>query len=241
MPSRNDVYLSPHSDDICFSLAALVSRRRRGRLVTIFSKSNYHVFQGEHIDDVTQTRKSEDKLFANACGLQSVHLDHQDAPIRGMAPFDLTNALQTSTLIEPSLLPYLLDQSAVSGEERAKLFVPCGIGGHVDHVAVTIFVARHFDALSTFYDICFYEDLHYASQAAVRLSGLRRFFNLFPGYKFQRLALELGELATRKLQLISLYRSQFTTLPTNLDEFVPAAPAKGDPLPPHEAFFIRLP
>jgi len=35
--SRLDIYLQPHSDDVCFSLGALAHRRRRGLLLTVFS------------------------------------------------------------------------------------------------------------------------------------------------------------------------------------------------------------
>lgn len=218
----------------------MISRRRMGRLITIFSVSNYHAFDGLGINDVTKIRKSEDILFARECGLQTIHLDLLDAPLRGVAPFDLSNALQTSALIAAALLPYLLDKTGFSEGERAKLFVPCGIGGHVDHVAVAIFAAQHFDSLTALYDICFYEDLHYASQPGPRQRGLQRLLALFPEHKFQRVILGVGDRATRKLQLISIYRSQFSELPTDLDGFVPAPPPKGPKLPPHEALLIPL-
>ena len=36
-----DLYLSPHCDDICFSLGAMAHRRRAGTLLTILPISGY--------------------------------------------------------------------------------------------------------------------------------------------------------------------------------------------------------
>lgn len=239
-PSANDVYLSPHADDICFSLAALAMRRHSGRLVTIFSITNYHALPDGEIDDTTRLRKSEDEYFAMQAGLEISHLDFPDAPLRGLSPFHLDHAKRTADLIESKLLTVLLEEMQPVDDRRARLFVPCGIGGHVDHVAVTMFVARHATALTGRYDICFYEDLHYASQSDARMAGLRRLFRLFPGNRFRRVVIALGDMQSMKLQLISTYRSQFAHLPKDLRSFVPAATTKGTPLPPHEALLVPI-
>src|SRR5450432_3069965 len=39
--SARDVYLSPHCDDIAFSLGCFAAARGAGRLVTVFTQSNF--------------------------------------------------------------------------------------------------------------------------------------------------------------------------------------------------------
>jgi len=215
-------------------------RRHSGRLATIFSTTNYHALPDKKIVDTTRLRKSEDEYFAMQAGLQISHLDFLDAPLRGLSPFHLANAKPTADLIESKLLAILLEETQSVDDSRPRLFVPCGIGGHVDHVGVTMFVARHATALTRRYDICFYEDLHYASKSEARMAGLRRLFRLFPGNRFRRVVIALGDMQSVKLQLMSTYRSQFAQLPKDLRSFVPAATMKGAPLPPHEALLIPI-
>src|SRR5262249_47796818 len=71
--SSSDVYLQPHSDDICFSLGAFAWRRYHGILLTAFPISGYVALDPDatrpSADWVTRTRIAEDRAFAEQCGL----------------------------------------------------------------------------------------------------------------------------------------------------------------------------
>src|SRR4051794_35521153 len=99
------VYLSPHQDDICFSLGAL-GRRLGGILINIFTISGYTepalALSGDP-DVVSQIRDEEDRQFAVNCGLTRHNLGLLDSPLRGQAPFDAANLTGEIELLRPVL------------------------------------------------------------------------------------------------------------------------------------------
>jgi hypothetical protein len=173
-----DVWLAPHSDDICFSLGLTAFRRRCGTLLTAFPLSGYHAGlpraqQGAEALTVTRLRLAEDAAFARACGLAVACLEFEDAALTGWPPFDAGRTHEQAARVEGALLAALRGPAVGRAPQlRPWLFCPAGIGGHVDHLALRAVVARHFDALRALYRIAFYEDLHYASDAAARTAGL---------------------------------------------------------------------
>jgi hypothetical protein len=107
-----------------------------------------------------------------------------------------------------------------------------GIGGHRDHLLIRDILIGNYERLASQCLIAFYEDLHYASVASTRTSGL---------VEFQEVSSALGisnryrfEVTVAKLDLISQYRSQFEIAPSNLARFTPA---DGSHIP-HEAIWI---
>ena len=241
--SPSDVYLQPHSDDICFSLGGFAFKRHRGTLLTVFPITGYvPLVQGitaPSAESVTRTRIAEDEAFAEACGLDFRFLDIQCASILGHRPFSGEWVSQNSARLETPLLQVLL--SAVSSRtlhKRPWLFCPSGIGGHVDHVAIRMFVNRNYHLISRHYYIGFYEDLHYASGATERSMGINRLLNETRDRMLQRYAFPLGEGISKKIALIHLYKSQFLALPQSIEKFTPAAET---PREPHEAIWSDEP
>jgi LmbE family N-acetylglucosaminyl deacetylase len=242
-PSPLDLYLSPHSDDICFSLGALAHKRHIGTLLTILPISNYALTLPDRArpsaDDVTRARKAEDMAFARSCGLTAGFLDLRCIRHLGRSSRDLGWVEENAQRIEPVLIKAINDHAApIKPGLRPWLFCPGGIGGHIDHVAVRIVVARNFDRLARRYRIGFYEDLHYASQALVRAMGLAALLEGLPGRTLQRHAWPLRELAGTKLALIGLYPSQFNEPPQSLGDFTPYV---GTASEPHEAIWSEEP
>lgn len=226
-PSPADLYLSPHSDDVCFSLGALTQRRRAGTLLTIYSRSRYQadppVTSMMSADEVTAMRLAEDAAFAAACGLVTEDMGLDDSEMRGRPPFALDDAEQVSTRLQPLLLEQifrLADRHKMA--ERPWLFCPSAIGGHVDHVAIMAVVAGNIDRLLETYRVCFYEDLYYASNLLQRSIGLRCLARSLPQHTLYRRQWEIGSAQGNKLDLVRLYRSQFKTLPTAIDAYSPA-------------------
>ena len=239
--SRWDVYLSPHSDDVCFSLGALAHERHGGVLLTVFPIAAYlAVRPGESrpgSDQVTAIRMSEDIAFTAACGLRAEFLKIMGASLLGRRPFDLDFADDNAKRIEAPLIGLLLRLAAERGEgARPWLFCPSGIGGHVDHVAIRLVTVRHYDRLASLYRLAFYEDLPYASQPLARLTGLEQLLRGLHGRSLRRHAWPLADKAGIKLSLIRLYESQFLEPPSSLDSFTPAVESN---LAPHEAVWIE--
>lgn len=234
-----DIYLSPHSDDVCFSLGGLARRRGAGTLITVFSISDYveaSEFASEDRDAVTRRRQAEDAAFAAACGLSARDLGFLDAPLRGEKPFDLGDVEGDAGQIEDRLMETVMAPvRAAAPAAKPMLFCPAGIGGHRDHLAVRTVVMKNLDFLARSYDVAFYEDLHYASWPRWRLEGLKSLARAMNGRSLYRLTLPLEEDAPRKLELIRIYRSQHKEPPVTLDRF---SPAMGSAAPPHEACWV---
>ncbi|MGH7124432.1 MAG: hypothetical protein ACREFI_08680, partial [Stellaceae bacterium] len=127
---------------------------------------------------------------------------------------------------------------AAEGRAAARpwLFCPAGIGGHVDHVAVLMVVARNLERLAPRYRIAFYEDLYYASDATVRGVGLERLFRALSGRSLDHHSFPLADGGAEKLKLLHLYPSQFDVMPRSIERFTPFA---GAGTAPHEAIWTE--
>jgi len=242
--SSSDVYLQPHSDDICFSLGAFAWRRYGGILLTAFPISRHVALRPDatrpSADWVTRTRIAEDRAFAEQCGLRTKFLDLPDSAFLGHHPFDLSRVEENLQRIKSPLLGALLFTRPPSKLSSARpwLFCPSGIGGHVDHVAIRMLVNQHYDRISRYYCIGFYEDLHYASSADTRIVGINSLLQDARGRQLHRYVFPFGKDISRKLALIQLYRSQFLTRPSSIERFTPAI---GTPSAPHEAIWSHEP
>jgi hypothetical protein len=228
------VYLSPHQDDICFSLGALAWKIRRGVLVNVFSISNYtdealHLPLDSHL--VSSIRDREDDEFALQCELTKYNLDQLDSPLRNRRPYDRTDHLVEVEQLSPILSRCLAN--FMSLRDKLLLFCPTGIGMHRDHLIVRDVILRDYERLCPTFDIVFYEDLHYASRISSREEGLREFLEVTAKWRYRK-RYKFGVTAD-KLDLIWHYKSQFENLPTDLSLFTPADGSNS----PHEAVWTN--
>ncbi len=224
-PSMNDVYLSPHFDDIAFSLGVFAQARRAGRLLNVFTRSGYVAapdLRGASTAEVSAMRREEDRRFAEACGLVATNLDLDEAPLRGHGAMDTAKA----TFELPELGAPVIQ--ALSGmaqpaplDARPWLFCPMAIGGHVDHTAILYILAENRKDLETRYRLGFYEDLPYAAYYPDRVEGLNRFRRLFGARGWRRRVLPLAGAESAKLALIRLYPSQHAMPVASLQDFTP--------------------
>jgi hypothetical protein len=234
-----DIFLSPHSGDVCFSLGLLAWHRRRGTLLTVFPRSGYRAGHpralGVEARAVTRMRMEEDAEFAKACGLSASCLDFQGASDLGWSPFGSQHRAGNADRIEAALLRSLTGPTlGRTSTLRPWLFCPAGIGDHVDHVAVRTVIARHLDALGHSYRVAFYEDLHYAADPEKRRLGLSALADAVGGRILSRYWWPLGEQQRTKLSLIRIYRSQLTAQLNSIAAFTPAAEGQAGP---HEAIW----
>jgi LmbE family N-acetylglucosaminyl deacetylase len=224
-PSMNDVYLSPHFDDIAFSLGIFAQARRAGRLLNVFTRSEYvaaPALRGASIAEVSAMRREEDRRFAEVCGLAATNLNLDEAPLRGHHAMDTAKATCELPELGARVIGALNAMAQPSPPQaRPWLFCPMAIGGHVDHTAILYILAGNRTGLEARYRLAFYEDLPYAAFYPDRVEGLDRFRRLFGARGWRRRVLPLAKAESAKLALIRLYASQHETHATSLQNFSP--------------------
>ena len=237
--SDRDVYLAPHCDDIAFSIGAFAAARGRGRLVTVFTRSNFALDPGCSnlpIEVLTERRWREEQNFATACALAPINLGLSEAPLRDREAMDHSKASEDLAAVSPVVLPALLAlEDEQPAARRPWLFAPMGLGGHLDHAIILHLMAVSRAVLARRFRLAFYEDLPYASWYHERVMGLARFRALFGRMSWRRLSFPLGPAIQAKLDLISLYGSQHAAPPV-ISDFSPHCQP---PQPPHEAVWIN--
>ena len=224
------VYLSPHNDDVCFSIAHIASRFR-GDLVNLFTRSCYVAVnielpsdEEERIELISQLRRQEDQLFTEAAGLVRHDLGLSEPALIGYDPFDLTDVKSEAGALSERLIPFL--SSMLPGEgnpSAASLYCPIGIGGHRNHLSTLLAVRNACDDLSRRCTVFLYEDLPYANDPRARQDGLRRAATLFGATQLSPIVFPIdSDDAKRKMGLIRLYATQHRHVP-GMVEFTPAS------------------
>ena len=207
--------LSPHIDDVPFSLgAALLDRRfSAAEVVNVFSISR-SANNDDDVERVTTARRNEDEQFFRTIrsSVTRHYLDRLDAPLRLSITDDdvyrVTPSMRASA--EVTYIRSALD--VIRPERTALLVAPLALGTHVDHV-VTHHAAC--DAARDGWQVAFYEDLPYASD--VTLQGIQDAAEKTAaevGVHLAPLVLHWSGAGSSKLKAIACYASQMgpTTL-----------------------------
>lgn len=235
------VYLSPHHDDVAFSLGGFVSSHPGGHLVNVFTRSSYlcaeplRLRAPEHVvRTVTELRTSEDIAFAAATGLARRDLGYTEPPILGRHPMDVRPVEEDIGAIA-GLTDVLLALAETLPEPRW-LFCPLAAGAHVNHLAVRTLVLRHLPILEHNYTLAFYEDLPYARSGKNRRRALKELRSAVAPRTLVRFVFPLtGDGQRTKLDLVRRYASQHVSPPESIDAFTPKALWR---LGPHEAVWL---
>lgn len=225
----NHIYLSPHYDDIAFSLGAQVAAKPGGRLVNLFTRSGYvagtptdHWPGAATIERVMGLRREEDMVFSTRFQLDRLDLGLEEPPVRRRSPWDLAGLADD---IEQVRAP--LTQLLGSLPPATRIFCPAGIGGHVNHLAVRAVVVELLPELGE-HAVLFYEDLPYAASRRKRRPGIADLHVALGG---RRLGRQVWGSSAAKLEAVNCYPSQLPKPPT-LRRF---SPRTIWPLGPHEA------
>jgi hypothetical protein len=224
------IYLSPHYDDVCFSIGHIAGRFA-GDLVNLFTVGRYVAANlalpsddASRVEVVSQLRRQEDQLFVHAAGLVRHDLGLQEPPQMGLASFDITNLKAEVAALKASLTPCLLAMLPSEGDPSAvNVYCPMGIGGHRNHLSTLLAVWGAYDWLRHRCTLFLYEDLHYASVSPMRQAGLRRAARIFAGTQLSPIVVPLQPRdAERKMQWIGFYASQHASSP-RVNDFTPAS------------------
>jgi hypothetical protein len=224
------LYLSPHHDDVCFSIGH-IARQQGGDLINLFTRSEYVEApiplpeeRQARIEAVTRIRKSEDILFAKACGLVRHDLQLPEPSLLGFTSRDSSNLEGEIEALSARLLALLAERLQAKKDPRTvALYCPMGIGGHRNHLSTLMTVHRNLGLIEKSCTLFLYEDLHYASSAPVREEGIQRVLALFRGYRLNRFIARLSWPALLlKMEDIQSYRSQHRE-PPRIRRFIPAS------------------
>jgi LmbE family N-acetylglucosaminyl deacetylase len=227
LPSLNaahgypQIYIAPHLDDVVLSCGGRIALQRdaaeRVLVVTICAGSPAadadlspfaHYLHGAWAlgDDPVAQRRAEDAAALKVLRCDGLHLAHLDAPYRQPEYGERGAVFGTPAPGDPllptaqSILHQLHQQ-----QPTARVYVPLGIGNHVDHQLVyAAGVALH----DTGGDVVWYEDAPYAAKQpeaiSARLESLPE--HLDPDM------VEIEPVLERKLRAIRCYASQLVEL-----------------------------
>jgi len=217
----SDIFVQPHFDDIALSCGGTVARAaaaasgsERPLIVTVFSSGpptseltqfakDLHARWGTG-DTPWLARADEDAAAVQALGADGVHLHHGEAIYRGYDTWP--GIIGTPRAEDASVITEIARQIEVLWRDRphARIYLPFGVGGHVDHQAVHLAGAALMAAGAK---VSFYEDFPYATLGG-RLE--RRMAQLGGAY-----SVELQDVTAwmpQRLAAIGCYTSQLPFL-----------------------------
>jgi hypothetical protein len=230
----NDIYLSPHYDDIAFSLGARVAAMPGGKLVNLFTRSGYvagtptnHWPDAATIERVMVLRCEEDTAFSTRYRLERLDLGLDEPPVRRRSPWDLAGLADDIEQVRTPLTQLLGSLASAS-----QIFCPAGIGGHVNHLAVRAVVVQLLPELRE-HSVLFYEDLPYAASLRKRRRGIADLRAALQGRRLGRRSWGSG---AEKLEAVNCYPSQLPKPPA-LRRF---SPRTIWPIGPHEAVWQAI-
>lgn len=159
---RRILLLSPHADDIAYSVGGLVSllfSRADLFLTTIFGRSGWvlpHASYGRSINAVSLEREREDREYCTRQYISYEQLYCLDSNVMGYS--DTMELCITTSEDSRTDGAVTLIRDAVARCAPEVLLAPCGLGGHIDHQIVRLAVDG-VDNVEVFY----YEDIPYCS------------------------------------------------------------------------------
>jgi LmbE family N-acetylglucosaminyl deacetylase len=205
MAGAQILLLSPHADDIAYSvggIAALLCTRAEIQLVTVFGRSGWTCSQAlseMSVDAISALRESEDRAYCERRGLDYVPFCYPDSFTMG---YDEATELTRAPDHDPRTAE-IVERIGdfVARHATRVVLAPCGLGGHVDHRIVRT-AAQALDEAVVF----FYEDIPYS--AGLSLAGLNRQLadeNLAPA-----MTIDIESVVPDKCDDMWIYRSQTT-------------------------------
>lgn len=208
MLGRRILFLSPHADDVAYSIGGIVARiwtTADLHLITVFGVSGWALPRenfGSCVGGISLARKQEDRAYCARWGINYEALSCFDSAAVG---YD--TATELSTLVyDDSRAEAVIDliRTKVSERNPDIVFAPCGIGGHVEHLIVRQAVDDLHDV-----EVLYYEDIPYSSKLSLsKLETLLSGQGLMPA-----LTADIESVLKRKCADMWSYRTQ-TTLST---------------------------
>ncbi|MFP5245202.1 MAG: PIG-L deacetylase family protein, partial [Thermoanaerobaculia bacterium] len=225
------VAIEPHMDDIALSIGGRLLQRRGQQSIVLLActrESNVSCYWslGRDFFDVAQVtalRQAESELAAEFAGGTLRVLDRPDAPLRFQPADKWTpdSFLRMHDALAPFLgfAPQTEDVRSLAEQiaaevlplEPGELWIPLGLGGHVDHRltrdACLTMIAEHWERFAST-PILLYEDHPYSVYFPHQLEDVIRAFAK-RGVTLTPDVVDIGATFDEKIRFVSIYASQF--------------------------------
>ncbi len=200
------ILVSPHSDDIAFSLGGTLLQdffHGPSLMVTIFTKSDFSpCIKIPGSEKISKIRHLEDVEFADRLEIKFQSFGFSEPPLRGYSRRDIfANNDPASDPIYTKVYHAL--SKLIKSSECELIVSPMGLGNHIDHIIVCNICCRI--ARENNIKIVFYEDLHYASQMTLRQIKVRA-NSISPD--LQPWKINITPIFNNKIENIKLYKTQ---------------------------------
>ena len=220
---RHHVFVSPHPDDVVLSCGGTLARLQHlgcpVQVVTVFAEeptgSHVSPFGKRHMlmwdagPSPFAVRRKEDQRALALLGARGWYGQYLDAPFRrhavdGRWLYQNDDALFGMPDPSEGDVPQRVagEIATICGETPAVIYVPLGIGRHVDHVLLAA-AGHHLRRVG--YQVFWYEEFPYALQEGFPLRWEAR------GWEAHLVPLTTAEVSL-KVQAILCYRSQLPSL-----------------------------
>ena len=199
-------FISPHFDDICFSMSGLIQNLKEYEktVINIFTNSCYirrmsmpYLDQLKRMELISEIRKNEDTIFCKKYNANQINLGFFEASTKS-----IINEQENNKLIYEKL------KEVINFNEEKLIFIPMGIGNHEDHLQV-FNIFKNIINKKTQIKFIIYEDLPYAhvrNDRYLRIGELSNFL-INNGFKNYKLRLNKENILQKKKYII-LYESQ---------------------------------
>ena len=203
--SSTRLFVSPHSDDVAFSCGGYIASHLGpgNTLLTVFSRSCWNASEGRQpgsLQRITNIRREEDTEFALRVGFRRVALDLPDSSARGYSQkLEYDNAPYSDVMMAP--LRRELSSALATAGPMAAVYVPLGVGHHIDHLLVRDMVTE----LCPSDILVYYEDLPHAlrfAEAQIRKVAKDVSVLLKP------MEIDISNTWKTKRELVLVYKSQ---------------------------------
>ncbi|MBL3659046.1 PIG-L family deacetylase [Fulvivirga sediminis] len=203
--NRKLTFLSPHYDDIAFSLAGLMPLILENvdtcELINVFSNSNFIYERVSHIKLSTHLRKNEDEIAMSSLGpIDLKYAGFDEALVRNNKRSSLfiqgpKHLKKTDLLLISDLTNFLLKVP----EDRI-MFIPAGFGGHTDHIIL------HEAAKPLPHCKIYYSDLPYATDDILYINQ----YGIRSTQTKKKISVRVtSTMISLHLQVCKMYKTQF--------------------------------
>ena len=201
------IYLSPHYDDIAFSLSSEI--QADGFVLDVFTISNY-VENKKCLNGslaVSEVRKNEEMDFIKKNKLKYKIMNLKDSRMYG-SPFSRYHEIPINKELEKELLKTIHELNLKNKIDT--LFCPLGVGKHLDHLQLFLIIQKHYRKLKKEFNVVFYAEIpyiFYQNNLRNRVNYLKHWLHI-NHIRSHRYTLTNTEVML-KIKQLKIYKSQF--------------------------------
>lgn len=209
-----DIYLSPHYDDIAFSLSSFITPG--SLIIDVFTISNYIENQNYNSKNisVSNIRENEEKSFTSFNNLNFIKLDFHDKGMQGN-PFSFYYNVPSDDILEKTLIGKIT--SLIVTNKKLTMYCPLGVGKHYNHLQIFNIIQKNYKKLQKYFDIKFYAEAPYLSYKNNLENRKRNLKQWFSEHNIKEYKKELNSTQIeQKIKNLMYYKSQFIDLAENI-------------------------